>query len=912
MKRSFIILLFFLINLSATGLNQAQILLAKEAIGANPELLDVLESKDALKAKPLDITSKDSATIKHAKVENKIEFEKTDLNIDNNKKEISKKKRLSTLKRLSPLEYKTNEELLSEIKSIQLLQHEKKLQRFSSEFFKNKNKISKDHIAVSDDYIITKGDTLMFWIYGSTNRSFSLVVNNQGNINIPQIGPVHVAGEKFKDVKELLTNYLSSSYQNSEVVVDLNSFSTIQITLTGFVKAPGIYNTSSVSSIKDLLIEAKGVLDVGSVRNIHLKRNNKVIKRIDFYHLLSRGLDNGDEVLHPNDTIYIPKAYGLVEIRGAVNKEAIYEIKKGESLAKILRFAGGLKANADGFVIKVQRYIDNKKIKHFQLTKYNLNNFILKDGDKIYVERLSSLNEQYVTILGNVISEGKKALKSNMSLKELLNSQIKNGKLDSFFLPNTILNYAIIKRINPDLSIELFSIDLIAVLEGEDDFKLQNQDEIYIFNKLDISLNPFVTIEGKPLLKSGKFQYYNGLKLKDLINMAGVILPYDKQKVRVVSYPYGASKLKVSIVDMEKNPNFQLKAYDSVYLYSYLDTNPIDKVTIMGEVIKPGDYEIEDGMSLTEVIKSAGGLKESAYLLSCEIVRYRVKNGERVKKILNVSLDKADTFIVQKHDEINIKRVPGWSDRKTVTLKGEVKFPGTYVIHNGEKLSSVIKRAGGFTDNAFLYGAVFKRESVAKLQQEALKKSLSKLKEQIIITSLRAQSSKTSKPIDIANTIAAVETLIKEAQEVTPIGRVAINLVPDLEKFKNSYSDLTLKDKDELYIPTYNDTVLVYGEVLNPMALAYLGDNVREYIKKSGGLTKNADSDNIYIVHANGMAERVNLRSIFALAKVQKGDTIIVPKKLVFTSGFDLAQGIADIVYKISLTIAAAKTVGAL
>ncbi len=912
MKKSLLPLFFLLIGfLSANSLTPDQIALAKQAALNDLSLLNSPQAQEFLKRGSSNTSSLDSVDVvapKQESIKNDINTSDIDIKFVKNKKEFN-------AKRLSPLEYKSNEELLNEIKSIQLFQSDKKLQRFSTEFFRNKNKINKNHIAVAPDYVLSKGDTLVFWIYGSTNRNFALKINAQGNINIPQIGPVHVAGEKFKDVKELLTNYLTSSYQNSEVVVDLNAFSTIQVTLTGFVNAPGIYNTSSVSSIKNLLIESKGVSSVGSVRNIYLKRGGKVIKKIDFYHLLKSGLDNGDEVLHPNDTIHIPKAYGLVKIRGAVNKEAIYEIEKGESLAKILKFAGDLKPEANRAIIQIKRYLNNNQIRYLQIPLNRSSSFILKDGDEIFVERLSNLDEKYVSIFGNVISEGKKAFTTDyINLSTLLKSQMKNNKLDSFFLPNTLFNYALIKRINQDLSTEVFSIDLTSVLEGRSDFKLRSKDEIYIFNKLDISQNPFVTIEGKPLLSNGKFQYYDGLSVKDLINLAGVASRYDKTNIRIVSYSEFDLKPKVSIIDIDKNPNFKLKPFDSVYVYDFFETNPIDQVHIIGEVIKPGSYIIEDGMSLSDIIKSAGGLKESAYAMSCEVIRYEIKNGERKKKIFNVDLKNSDNFIVQKYDEINIKKVPGWSERKSVTITGEVKFPGTYVIHSGEKLSSVIKRAGGFTKNAFLYGAVFKRESVAKLQQKALQRSLSKLKEQIILASLRGQSNKSAKPIDIASTTAAVEALINEAKDITPIGRVSINLTHDLDKFICSSSDLTLMDKDELFIPTYNDTVLVHGEVLNPTALPYISSDVRDYIKQSGGLSEVADEDHIYVIHANGMAEKASVGSFFKLSsvKVKRGDTIIVPKKLVFESGFDLAQGIADIIYKLSLTIAAAKTVGAL
>jgi protein involved in polysaccharide export with SLBB domain len=337
--------------------------------------------------------------------------------------------------------------------------------------------------------------------------------------------------------------------------------------------------------------------------------------------------------------------------------------------------------------------------------------------------------------------------------------------------------------------------------------------------------------------------------------------------------------------------------------------------SISGEVVKPGSYPVAHGMTLQKFIESAGGLNERAYPKECEIIRYYIKNGERKKKVINLPLNKTKTFIVQKYDQINIKRIPYWYEKKQVTLKGEVKFPGTYVIHSGEKLSSVIERAGGFTDEAFLYGAIFTRKEIAVLQKKSLARSLSKLKEQVILASLRASGSKTMGQISVKEGIQAVQSLIDEAEKLTPIGRISINLTCNLESFKNSPSDLTLKDGDTLTIPSHNDTVIVSGEVMNPMALTYMGDNIRQYINRTGGLTEIADADHIYVLHANGEAQKASLGSYLFSSNnvnVKKGDVIIIPKKIMFERGIDIAGDIADIVYKLTLTVAAMNTVGVL
>jgi protein involved in polysaccharide export with SLBB domain len=319
---------------------------------------------------------------------------------------------------------------------------------------------------------------------------------------------------------------------------------------------------------------------------------------------------------------------------------------------------------------------------------------------------------------------------------------------------------------------------------------------------------------------------------------------------------------------------------------------------------------------LADFIKSAGGLNEKAYPKSCEIIRYYIEDGERKKRIINLPLSQASNFLIKKHDEINIKRVPNWDKRMVVTLKGEVRFPGEYVIHSGEKLASVIERAGGFTDRAFLYGAIFTRKSVREIQRKALQEELSKLKEQVILVNVRNSSIPNRTPANITGIIQAVDSLIAESKRFQPQGRITINLEDDLIDFENSPSNLTLEDGDVLRVPSYNDTVVVNGEVMLPTALTYEGGDIKTYIDKSGGLTHLADNEHIYVIHANGEAEKANLGSwLFSSNEtcIRKGDVITVPKKFYYdTRNIELTKDIADIFYKLSLTVAAAHTVGAI
>ncbi len=957
-----ILMILFIASTLYGGYSASQIQQAKEMVSKDPSLLNSPQAKQMMQQHQKGLvangTYSDSIQ-KNEPIENKIEPVQKDILKDH----PSKKEVQTTDMRLSPQQYRSNDAELHRIKSNLDTRSHKKLERFSKEFFRNKNKIAQKNINAPADYIISRGDTITFWVYGASNKQHALTVNNQGNINIPEIGPVKVAGEKYAEVKELLTNYLSSSYKNSDVVVDLNSYSTAQVTLTGFVNAPGIFNTSSVSSVKDILMEAHGVSNVGSVRNIQVKRNGQTIAKVDYYHLLSLGLDHGDIVLQQNDTIHVPRAYGLIRLEGAVNKEAIFEIERGESLGHILKVAGGAQSQADGLKIHIKRYDRNRAIKYLKISLREARHFKLRDGDEIYIGEMDSTNERFVEIVGNVVNEGKKEINGDsIQLSNLLKKEIKDGKLNTLFLENTQLDYAVVKRVGSNLQPMMYNINLNDILEGHSDFTLFNKDQLFIFNKLDTGVNPYVTIQQaktqssalkkekaqKALLKTqkreqegdttelskltieddedlskqnnilmqdGKYLYTEGMTLKDIINQAGVQSPFDKQKVKIISFDQQSKTTQVNLIDFEQNPEYLLKAFDTIYLFDVFETTPVPKAYISGEVIHPGSYEVSNGMTLSEFINSAGGLSNKAYPQECEIIRYHLENGERKKQILNVKMENAAVCEIYAYDEINIKKVPFWNERKTVFLSGEVKFPGTYTVGNGEKLSSVIQRAGGYTNEAFLYGAYFSRVKIAKMQKESLRKELSNLKEQVILIGLQSAGSKSMNPISISEGIMAVESLIKEAERTEPKGRITINLHDDLHTLEACASNLTLQDGDKLHIPSFNDTVVINGEVMNPAAMAYYGDSIHDYISRSGGLTHIADTEHIYVLHANGEAHKASVGSyLFSSNKViiKKGDVIIVPKKLMFERGIDIMGNIADIFYKLSLTVAAMHTVGAL
>jgi protein involved in polysaccharide export with SLBB domain len=324
----------------------------------------------------------------------------------------------------------------------------------------------------------------------------------------------------------------------------------------------------------------------------------------------------------------------------------------------------------------------------------------------------------------------------------------------------------------------------------------------------------------------------------------------------------------------------------------------------------PNVYTINEGMTLDELITIAGGFKQEAYLHECEIIRYSVVNFEREKEIITLNLRDSKEFIIKAFDEITIRKIPKWSEKKHIRLTGEVKFPGSYTIEEGDRLVDVIKRAGGYTKQAFLKGAVFTRESIRTLQQNKLNESLLKLKKRALATgSSNFGQESGMDPLKVAE---LVDSLARQAESLKPIGRISITLMNDLDSFQNSRSNLTLKESDTLHIPSFNDTILVIGEVMSPSSLIFDSSNTEEYLKRVGGLTEMADDDYIYIVHANGEAERYKSGWFTSNIDIKQGDAIIVPQEIITFTGMQIAKDVSMILYQFAITMASLSTIGVL
>jgi len=719
-------------------------------------------------------------------------------------------------------------------------QKDKPLKRYGENFFKNKNQLNSALVPTSNNYILHSGDTLFINSYDSKrNDTLELTIDNNGDINLPNLGLLKVGGLKLDEARAIIKNKIVKSKPKTKVIVDISGYSSIQVIITGNVEVPGIYNLSSFSTVKDALMVAGGLLDVGSYRDIDIVRGGKKIYNFDLYKLLNDTNGINDIILQSGDIVSVNFIKKTIYLSGKVKYPAIYELKNGETYKDLLRYSGGFRYDATKDSIKITRYSNSKNIETYIINKNKLYSLTPHDGDKIEV-----------------------------------------------------------------------------------------------FNNLELKEKPYIYVSGKVIPKATKYKYFDGMTLLELFKVVkfrselivkddiknDIVEPkviekrealmVDKSKIKIIRN--NADKKRVFLVSLKDT--FKLEPYDEVEFFNYFDTHPRIEATIKGAVYNPGTFFIDNDTTLQDLINLAGGITLKGYTKEFELVRYKVVNNERVRDIKKIDFKNAieNNFKIEPFDEVKIFTIPNWYERKTITLKGEVKFPGVYPIKTGERLASVIKRAGGFTKEAFVDGALFTRESIRKNEAKRMKEAMLKIKQQMAFISTNGREVG-AMPTDQADVVGTIKLLEQQAQEYKALGRLVVYLEKDLDKFSKSDFNIRLEDQDTLIIPSYNDTVSVYGEVLNPNSFVFSKNlTAFEYIKKAGDITERADEESIYVVLPNGEAKKVEPDSFFASSDfiVPKGATIVVPMKVNRVSNILLWKEISQVVYQLAITAASLNTVG--
>lgn len=559
-----------------------------------------------------------------------------------------------------------------------------------------------EDVPVGPDYVLGPGDDLRIYIWGALENALVQTVDRNGQIYLPNVGPLRVWGLTFTQADRVIREELSRYFRGFQTSVTMGRLRTIRIYVVGEVRQPGSFTISSLSTVTNGLFAAGGPLKLGSLRNIQLKRNQHTIGTLDLYDFLLSGDKTRDFRLESGDTIFVPPIGPVAAITGEVKRPAIYELRGPTRISDLIEMAGGL-------------------------------------------------------------------------------------------TPQSYLKRVQVIRAKPNAEREVMDLDL-TVLQGDGDSPM----------------------------------------------------------------------------------NIELRNGDLVKIYP-TDPRIYNTITLAGSVKHPGDYELKSGMRISQLLP-IGSLLPEAYLDGVEVIRFKE---DLSTEVLHVNLKKAwagdetQNISLRPRDQITVRSE--FRDPWTVVLDGEVKRPGTYTIKQGERLSSILKRAGGFTDKAYLKGAVFTRESVKRIEEEQLKSFLKSQEERLLAQAGRIDIVGADKEQISQNqqTLAAQRELLRSLASRISLGRLVVRL-DDLEKFENSPSDIILENGDKLFIPPKPSSIAVLGAVRSPASLLYKeGEGVEFYVNRAGGLTKQADEKEIYIAKADGSA----ITGFTKLRKIEPGDAIIVPPK---------------------------------
>ncbi|WP_233340180.1 SLBB domain-containing protein [Pseudidiomarina tainanensis] len=794
---------------------------------------------------------------------------------------------------------------------------DKSLQPFGYQLFAGKPTTFApvSYAPVPSNYTVGSGDTVSIQLYGKESQNYELTVDRQGRITIPELSPIQVAGLSFSDVQELINSEVANRMIGMQAAVSMGELRSIQIYVMGEAYQPGTYTVSSLTTIMQALIVSGGVSDIASLRNIQLKRDGKTITTLDLYDFLIKGDASGDRLLQQGDIVFIPPRGDMVRVYGEVLRPAIYELKNERRLTDVIRLAGGTKAGAYTDAIRVKRIDGSQRIT--QTVDLDAANAIqLRNGDEVEINAVSSEMNQSIMLVGAVARPGYYEWREGIRVNQI----IKN--VSSGLLSSADLGYGIVVRErNLRRDIDVYQFDVAGAVSGQpqDNLELKPRDQIVIFSRYEnvadekLQLSDWILNESEKerkerqeLLREYRKKYYREL--------AGVE-EEDKEK-DIFGESEVASKLQGLFARSEIEEGDEIEEY-ALYSrnnllepilaklrnqFSYNRELPI--VSVTGEVRYPGIYPLARNASEMDLIAAAGGFKESAYLDRAEVTRSSIVDGQTQTSYVTVNLREslAGTEQVQLkgRDSLHVFQIPEWQNTVEVTLKGEVRFPGTYTVRRGETLSALVERAGGFTDYAFPQGAIFTREELKTLEKERMRVLAQQLQQEIATNAITGAEN---------NTRSYDETrqLLTDLMNVEPVGRLIIDL-PQIVAGGVS-GDIELKDGDQLVIPNRRNTVNIIGEV--QMASSYVYDGsltAQDYIRRAGGIRKKADEERIFIVKSNGSIQMLGDGGWFGLGndkRLEPGDTIVVPLDTQYKDGLTVWSQATQIVYQIGVALAA-------
>ncbi len=730
---------------------------------------------------------------------------------------------------------------------------------YGQEIFRNKTlKVFRqaDNIKPRDSYRLGTGDEVTISIWGVSVFERTFTIDDNGYIKPDLMPRIFLKDLTFGDSKEKLKSTFARfmRFRDDQFEVSLRFARTVSVGIFGEVFSPGNHTISAINSAFNALVAAGGPTDIGSVRNIKWIKSDGSVNTIDVYDYMADPSIAQNFYLAENDIIQVPLSERVVEITGAVRRPMRYELTAGEELGKLIEYAGGFRPDAYKEIIQLKRFENDQQkvidINYNQLTAAS-GDFTLRNGDVLSIKTIPSPYRNFIEVAGSVELPGQYEFEQGMRVLDLLNK----GQLTD----ESERSFAVLRRNNRDGTYNFERINLSEALQnpaGPDNVLLAPADQLTIYAKGNF-VDPYVFDVSGQVRSPGSFAYdpSQNLKVRDAVLMAGGLLPGATDFAYVIRRDLETNEpeyISLPIHEVMNNPlvpqNLAMLPGDRLQVLSkasYLDQA---EVKIDGSVRNPGSFPFDESMTLKDLILLASGLRMEAASNRVEVSRLVIEENEPTKTVVaNLKLDDNlmpegnPDFELQPYDQVFVRAVPEFEFQSTVQISGEVRFPGPYnLISDNEPITSIVRRAGGVTAEAFPEGASL----------------------------IRAEG-------DMA-------------------GPIVIELDEALQN-ERSLSNIIMRRGDRIHIPKIRDFVSIYGavntaerfspELLGPenrVTVVYDGRrSAKHYIQEyAGGFSNTGDRRNVTVEYANGKIRKSKDFGLFQIyPKVKKGAMVHVANK---------------------------------
>ena len=708
-----------------------------------------------------------------------------------------------------------------------------------------------DWMQVPSDYIIGPGDELQIRIWGQVQANLRVFVDRSGQIYVPQVGQIPVAGIHYGDLEPHLKNEISKIFKNFDVTANIGRLRSIQVIVVGDARYPGTYTISSLSTLVNAIFASGGPTPQGSLRHIQVRRDGATITDFDFYDLVIKGDKSKDVRLQPGDVIYIPHVGPLVAVAGSVNSPAIYEMKDHSTLGDLIEIAGDLSPVADTNKITIDRFVEHTARKTLEFPYDDQSRAEpLKDGDIVRIFSIVPRFEDTVTLRGNVANPGRYPWKPGMRVRDLIpdaqalltrrywrnRAAIVNGSATEYPVPLPATQNA---RTNPNQPPSNGSTPNNATPGGAapSSTGAPGTPESTQNNA------PNVPPEGMGGSTNTANSLYAQSELSPTANQtpspSGSSNPASQQSLQMsTTTPYSSA-----VKDIAED----VRRYAPEINWDYAIIQRVNPVDLSSKLV---------WMSPRKAIIE----KDEAS---------------------NLELQPGDIVTIFSQRDIS---VPQADRSQYVIVEGEVKRPGVYKLETNETLRSVLIRAGGLTPDAYVYGSQLIRESARVDQQKSLNELAQTMEVQIRQSAMSAAAS--SNPGDLPQLMAAQEAIISQLKNTRASGRVALPVKPKDASIED-FPDIAMEDNDRLSIPHVPSTVSVVGDVYNPGSFIFEQHNsAGAYLEIAGKGKPQSDLHHAFVLRANGVVVAANnVNGLFEGAKFYRlrlypGDEIVVPYKL--------------------------------